>query len=82
MTQNNLARNRGDGTFADVTAAVSLGFSASTMGANYGDLDNDGWPEIYFGTGARPRCPTQPDISLAWRHPPCCAEQRLMSWDT
>jgi hypothetical protein len=22
-----------------------------TMGSNYGDLDNDGWPDIYLGTG-------------------------------
>jgi hypothetical protein len=46
-----LLRNRGDGTFSDVSAAAGLGFSASTMGANFGDLDNDGWAEVYLGTG-------------------------------
>ena len=36
-----LLRNAGDGTFLDVTTAVGLGFTPMTMGANYGDLDNE-----------------------------------------
>ena len=48
-----LYRNRGDGTFADVTAAVGLARSMPTMGSNYGDLDNDGFLDIYLGTGSR-----------------------------
>ena len=27
------------------------------MGSNFGDIDNDGWPDIYLGTGA-------PDLNL------------------
>ena len=46
-----LYRNRGDGTFADVTHAVHLDRLALPMGANFGDLDNDGYPDCYFGTG-------------------------------
>lgn len=46
-----LFRNRRDGTFADVTHAVRLDRVIYTMGANFGDLDNDGWPDFYLGTG-------------------------------
>ena len=47
-----LYRNQGDGTFADVTAAAGLDRSMPTMGSNYGDLDNDGFPDLYLGTGS------------------------------
>ena len=46
-----LYRNRGDGTFADVSAEVGLDRVLHTMGSNYGDLDNDGWLDFYLGTG-------------------------------
>ena len=46
-----LYRNQGDGTFADVTEAVGLDRVMPTMGSNYGDLDNDGFPDVYLGTG-------------------------------
>lgn len=46
-----LYRNLGEGRFEDVTRAVKLDRVAITMGANFGDLDNDGWPDIYLGTG-------------------------------
>ncbi len=46
-----LFRNRGDGTFEDVAATVGLDRVILPMGANYGDLDNDGWLDAYFGTG-------------------------------
>jgi hypothetical protein len=47
-----LYRNRGDGTFADVTREVRLDRVQLVMGANFGDLDSDGFPDIYLGTGA------------------------------
>jgi hypothetical protein len=47
-----LYRNRGDGTFRDVTKEVGLDRVILTMGAGFGDLDNDGWLDCYFGTGA------------------------------
>jgi hypothetical protein len=46
-----LYRNMHDGTFRDVTADVHLGRVILTMGANFGDLDNDGWLDVYLGTG-------------------------------
>ncbi|MCP3912411.1 MAG: CRTAC1 family protein, partial [Actinomycetia bacterium] len=47
-----LFRNDHDGTFTDVSEAVGVDHPMLVMGANYGDLDNDGWLDLYFGTGA------------------------------
>jgi len=47
-----LYRNLGNGTFADVTAQVGLDRLYMPMGSNFGDVDNDGYPDIYFGTGS------------------------------
>ena len=45
-------RNDGDGTFTEVTESLgSFGQVILAMGANYGDLDNDGFPDCYVGTG-------------------------------
>jgi hypothetical protein len=49
-----LYRNNGDGTFTDVSREVGLDHLLLTMGANFGDLDNDGWLDFYLGTGAAP----------------------------
>jgi hypothetical protein len=46
-----LYRNRGDGTFADVTREAHLDHVLHGMGSNFGDLDNDGWLDFYLGTG-------------------------------
>jgi hypothetical protein len=46
-----LCRNRGDGTFEDVTKAAGLGRVTAGMALNVGDLDNDGWLDFYLGTG-------------------------------
>jgi hypothetical protein len=46
-----LYRNMHDGTFRDVTSEVHLDRAILTMGANFGDLDNDGWLDVYLGTG-------------------------------
>ena len=46
-----LYRNKGDGTFDDLTAELGLNRVMYTMGSNYGDLDNDGWLDFYVGTG-------------------------------
>jgi len=43
-----LYRNRGDGTFEDVSAASGVGAVAgSTLGVVSGDFDADGWPDFY-----------------------------------
>jgi hypothetical protein len=46
-----LYRNNGDGTYSDVTAELDLDHVYLPMGANFGDLDNDGFLDIYLGTG-------------------------------
>lgn len=46
-----LFRNNRDGTFADVTKAAHLHKVIHGMGANFGDFDNDGWLDMYIGTG-------------------------------
>ena len=46
-----LYHNNHDGTFSDVTQAVHLDRAILVMGANFGDLDNDGFLDIYLGTG-------------------------------
>lgn len=44
-------RNNGDGTFSDQTRALAFDAVLMAMGANFGDLDNDGFLDCYFGTG-------------------------------
>ncbi len=45
-----LFRNNGDGTFTDVTAGSGMTGQAD-MGHNTADIDADGYPDIYIGTG-------------------------------
>jgi tetratricopeptide (TPR) repeat protein len=47
-----LYKNLGDGTFRDVTKEVGLDKVFMPMGANFGDVDNDGYLDIYLGTGS------------------------------
>ena len=44
--------NDGRGRFADATAAYGLDRAAYVMGSNYGDINLDGYPDLYLGTGA------------------------------
>lgn len=46
-----LYRNNGDETFTDVHRAMGLHTITYAMGNNFGDLDNDGWLDVYLGTG-------------------------------
>jgi hypothetical protein len=46
-----LYRNLGDGSFQDVTRQVGLDKVLMVMGANFGDIDNDGFLDLYLGTG-------------------------------
>jgi ASPIC and UnbV/FG-GAP-like repeat len=47
-----LYRNNGPNGFQDVTRETGLSRVVPSMGANFGDLDNDGYLDIYLGTGA------------------------------
>jgi hypothetical protein len=46
-----LFKNNRDGTFTNVTQRCRLNKVVFSMGGNFGDIDNDGYPDIYFGTG-------------------------------
>ena len=52
--QARLYHNNHDGTFTDVTKQMKLDRAILVMGANFGDLDNDGWLDVYLGTGDVP----------------------------
>ena len=49
----------GKGRFKDVTRAVHLDRPVFPMGCNFGDVDEDGWPDLYLGTG-------DPDYTSIW----------------
>lgn len=52
VAQSRLYHNEGNARFTDVTARMGLtGKVIYAMGANFGDLDNDGWLDFYVGTG-------------------------------
>jgi len=54
-----LFRNRGDGTFEDVSAKAGvLGHPGKTLGVTVYDFNNDGWPDLYLAND------TVPDVLL------------------
>ncbi len=46
---DHLFRNRGDGTFLDVTQQAGLGDGDFSQGLAVGDFDNDGFPDLFVG---------------------------------
>jgi hypothetical protein len=46
-----LYHNNHDGSFTDVTKKMGMDRAILVMGSNFGDLDNDGWLDVYLGTG-------------------------------
>ena len=46
--RDRLFRNQGDGTFADVTEAAGLGAGDYSQGVAVGDINQDGWPDLYL----------------------------------
>jgi hypothetical protein len=48
-----LYHNKNGQGFEDVTAAVGLDLAVAPMGCNFMDLDNDGYLDMYLGTGAQ-----------------------------
>jgi enediyne biosynthesis protein E4 len=55
-TKSFLYRNRGDGTFVDVSDAAGITKAALTYGFTpcVADYDNDGWPDIYVADDSTP----------------------------
>jgi hypothetical protein len=51
---NSLVRNRGDGTFEDVTEAAGLLSFHPTQTASWGDYDNDGDLDLFIGNESTP----------------------------
>ncbi|HWT66503.1 MAG TPA: FG-GAP-like repeat-containing protein [Terracidiphilus sp.] len=48
---SHLFHNNHDGTFTDVPNAAGLNRSITNMAGNFGDLDNDGWLDVFLGVG-------------------------------
>ncbi len=46
-----LFKGDGGGSFVDVAAEYGVARVSLATGANFGDLDNDGWLDFYLGTG-------------------------------
>ncbi|MBF4508685.1 VCBS repeat-containing protein [Flavobacterium sp. JLP] len=46
-----LYHNNHDGTFSDVSEISGLSKTVFAMGSNFGDIDNDGFLDMYLGTG-------------------------------
>lgn len=59
-----LYRNKGDGTFEDATSTFGLWRPLAPMGANFGDLDNDGWLDVYLATGTPAFDDLMPNVML------------------
>jgi hypothetical protein len=54
LTASQLFRNRGDGTFEDVSSPAQVDFSSLTKGVTAGDYDNDGYPDVYVSNCGDP----------------------------
>lgn len=48
-----LYKNNRDGTFTKVVNEAELNKNVFSMGSNFGDIDNDGFLDMYLGTGNR-----------------------------
>ena len=48
---NCLYQGDGKGGFREIAAEQNLNRLTDVMGSNFGDLDNDGYPDFYLGTG-------------------------------
>lgn len=51
LYRNNGPKNGGIPTFTNVTREANLFRVTQAMGCNFGDLDNDGYQDMYLGTG-------------------------------
>jgi tetratricopeptide (TPR) repeat protein len=59
-----LYKNMGNGKFKDVTEIAGLNKVFMPMGANFGDIDNDGYLDLYLGTGNPSYASLLPNVLL------------------
>jgi tetratricopeptide (TPR) repeat protein len=59
-----LYKNLGNGAFRDVTVEAGLDKVFMPMGSNFGDVDNDGYLDIYLGTGDPSYASIVPNVLL------------------
>jgi hypothetical protein len=59
-----LYRNLGNGRFEDVTERTNMSKVFMPMGSNFGDIDNDGFLDIYLGTGSPSYAALKPSVLL------------------
>lgn len=52
--RNYLFRNRGDGTFEDVTERTGVGSTRWTLAVASADFNDDGWPDLYLANDYGP----------------------------
>jgi Tfp pilus assembly protein PilF/peroxiredoxin len=67
---NSLFRNRGDGTFEDVTLKAHAEFGRWAWSSDAFDFDNDGWEDLYVANGMFTRDADEPSVdvdSFFWR---------------
>ena len=57
-----LYHNMGDGTFTDIALPAGLARSFGTMGAGVGDVDNDGFVDIYLANGGPQMSRLEPNV--------------------
>jgi Tfp pilus assembly protein PilF/peroxiredoxin len=65
---NSLFRNRGDGTFEDVTLKTGAEFGRWAWSSDALDFDNDGWEDLYIVNGMFTRAAYEENLdSFFWR---------------
>jgi hypothetical protein len=57
-----LYKNLGNGKFKDVTVEAGLDRVLMVMGSNFGDIDNDGFLDMYLGSGNPPYTSLIPNV--------------------
>ena len=57
-----LYRGTDGGGFEEVSGRFGLTEPTAAMGSNFGDLDNDGYPDFYLGTGYPPYHSLMPNV--------------------
>ena len=60
-------RGDGQGSFEDAAGELGLDYPAEPMGANFGDLDHDGYLDFYLATGNVPYWAIRPNVMFSNR---------------